>query len=194
MKHKLKKFLITDYHQIIEELDLEDKEYDLIKNTHSDAETLSMLVKYKRYSSAIKYLALGLPKREAIWWGYLCCNHFESDQENNAGLLGTQNALSTISKWVHSPSEDLRIRTKSLADNLSKYTAIHWACLSVFWSGGSIAPIDQAKVEAAKYMANHAVSNAIYLCATKTKDQDKTFSEYLKIGLHIVMGGNGKIT
>lgn len=190
MKNNLKKFEINNYHEIINELDLDDSEYTIIKNTKSDAEALSKLVNAKHYPIATKFLALGLPNREAIWWGYLCCQNFAS----NSSLLAAQNALSTISQWVHSPSEALRMRTKQLADNLNKYTAAHWACLSVYWSGGNIAATDQQVIEPAKYMSTHAVSNAIYLCARKAGSEDDAYSKYLKIGLHIAMGGNGKVT
>ena len=189
MQQKLKKFDIKSYHKIMQEIELEDSFATEIKKTKSDAETLSLLIHAKQHTAAIKFLALGLPKREAIWWGYLC----SYDVESSSTELNTQNALSTISAWVHQPSEHLRWQAKSLANYLDQYTATSWACMSVFWSGGSISPKDKPAVEPVEFMCHHAVSNAITMAAKSQNDATNSFQHHLKMGLHIVMGGNGKI-
>jgi hypothetical protein len=188
MKQVLNKFIIDNYHKITEEID-DDGVGDIIANASSDAETLSLLIHAKLHFAAIKLLALGLPKREAIWWAYLCCYDYEA----NSAALTTQNALSTVSQWVHSPTENLRIQAKVLADHLEQYTASSWACMSVYWSGGSISPKEKQLVEPTEFMCGHAASNAIYLAANAQENTHKAFSQYIKTGLHIAMGGNGKM-
>lgn len=189
MRQQLKKFNIDNYDNIVPELELDKKFSEIINRCTSDAETLSTLIHAKLYFPAVKLLTLGLPTREAIWWGYLCCHDLEAE----SGVLATQNALSTVSQWVHVPSEKLRLQAKALADHLELYTASSWACMSVYWSGGSIAPKEKPIVEPAEFMCGHAISNGIFLAANESEDTISAFSKYIKIGLHIAMGGNGKM-
>ena len=188
MKNVIRKFDMPNYVKIIDEIDLDDAT-ELIADSKSDSETLSILIDADLHFAAIKYLALGIPKREAIWWAYLCCNDYEANSAN----LVTQNALPLVSQWVYAPSEKLRKQAKELADHLEQYTATSWACMSIFWSGGNISPQPNQLVEPAEYMCGHAASNAVYLAANSQQNSQQACVKYLKTGIHIAMGGNGKI-
>ena len=175
-KNILKKFNHDQIQDILAELELSiDKKTDM--------GIINLLVGSDQLQSAVKFLALGLPKREAIWWGYICASDISKE------------TVDTIEKWVKQPDdEDLRRNAGKLAETLGLYVPFGWVATALFWSGGSIAPLDKPEAEPELFMCGEAVANAIFLAAEQSEDDSTDKMKlYLKQGLHIAMGGNGKI-
>jgi hypothetical protein len=185
----LKKFSHEQLSDICAQLDLPPEVAEAINKQESDTAILSKLIEIGQYPAAVKFLALGLPKREAVWWAYLCAE----DAERDSNCLKTQNALKVTNEWVRNPSEENRQKTQGLAEALELYTPASWAAMSAFWSGDNIAPANRPAVKPSPYMAGEAVSNAIVLAANKKPSAQDAYKLYLKQGLHIAMGGNGRI-
>jgi len=189
IQQHLKKYNHSQLNTIIQELEIPDELRDSIASQSSDVGILNTLISQKHYSAAVKFLALGLPKREAVWWAYICVETVEKNKQD----LQTQQALKATSEWVRQPSEENRQKVEPLAKALELYTPASWAAMAVFWSGENIAPPGRKPVKPAEFMSGHAVSNAIFLAAEESEATDDQLKTFLKQGLHICMGGNGRI-
>lgn len=189
MQGSLKKFSHDTLDKILAELELPSELTPLINQESNDMAILSKLIETQHFPAAVKFLALGLPKREAVWWAYLCAQ----DVEGNNNDLKTQNALKATSEWVRQPTEDNRRKAGPSAEALELYTPSSWAAMAAFWSGDNIAAPGRPAVTPPPFMAGEAVSNAVVLAASKKPEPAEAYKIYLKQGLHIAMGGNGKI-
>lgn len=189
-KQQIKKFDTDNIETILTELELDESLHAQMNSLESDVEIFNYFQEAKQYENAIKYLALGMPKREAIWWAYICSEALEKESDDTK----TIDALSAAEAWVKSPSDDKRRKAGALGAALEFYTPASWAATAVFWSGGSITPDGRPEVEASAEMCAEAVYNAITISARKMEGEtDDVFVLFLKRGLHIAMGGNGRI-
>ena len=188
-EHQLAKFNHIDISAILQQLELPEATQSHIEPTTPDIGIITQLIDLNELDAAIRFLALGLPAREGIWWSHLAATKTES----KLTCVKTQNTLKNTAEWVKHPSEERRIAAKKLAQDLELTNAASWSAMGIFWSGGNIAPKGQPTLEPELFMRGHATANSIILsaeCTTTTTDTKKYF---LKQGLHIAMGGNGKI-
>ncbi len=188
-KQTLKKFDHERMSEFIEEVELPERFSDQIHENKSDMQIINFLIQSELYDEAIKFITFGLPTREAIWWAYICSDELEREEKN----ANTQNALRVVNDWVKNPNDEIRRKAKVFADALELYTPISWAAMAVFWSGGSISPADKPEVEPDEYMRGYAVSNSLIIAAERDENPVEKKKLYIKRGLHIAMGGNGKI-
>ncbi len=189
MTSQLKKFNHSKLSLYLNELELPESLVTEFIAMDNPLAIIQQLTSQQLLESAIKLLALGLPKREAIWWSYLSA----LDVEKNVTTLLHQTALKTIENWVYKPSENLRQSAGKLADKLEYATASAWAAAAVFCSGGSIAADNRFAVMPDAMMCGHAVSNAIIINSYQADEAESYLKKMLRRGLHIAMGGSGKI-
>ena len=187
--HILKKFNHQQIPDILQELELSDEQFEKVEQCKNDMQIISYLVDDKLFEQAVKFLSLGLPAREGIWWSYISAEDVEKENECEK----TKKALGNVHKWVKFPTEDKRRLAEKLAEDLELYTPTSWASMAVFWSGGSIVPEGKLKVEPEHFMCGEAIFNSISLAAELSDDAEAKIELYLKRGLHIAMGGNGRI-
>jgi hypothetical protein len=191
MKQQIKKFNTGHVSEIINALECDDAVLTTLNTLDSDLAVLQHLRDNKEYSEAVKYLAKGLPNREAIWWAYLCSYALEKNSDDDL----TQEALAVTEAWVKEPSESKRRRAGKLGEALEFFTPASWAATAIFWRGGSITPEGRPEVEAGDEMCGEAVANAIIIAAHKLPDEStQHFEQFLIQDLHIAMGGNGQIS
>ena len=192
IQQHIKKFNTAEISSILSHLECPADLLTELQTAASDLAILQRLETERLYSEAVKFLAHGLPKREAIWWAYLV----SEAAEKNSTDPQTQQALSTIEHWTREPNEARRRQAGVLGEALQYYTATSWAAMAVLWSGGSITPEGRPPVEASDAMCAKAVSNAIIIGVHQlaAASSDEVFKQFLRQGLHIGMGGNGKIT
>ena len=164
-EQSLKKFNHAKISEFIDEIEVPEEFCDQVRNQRTDMRIINFLIQSELYDEAIKFLAFGLPIREAVWWAYVCSEELEKDEK----CSNTQNALRAISEWVKKPNDDIRRQTKVFADALDLYTPTSWAAIAVFWSGGSIVSQDKPEVEADKFMSGYAVSNSLIIAAERDK-------------------------
>jgi hypothetical protein len=179
----LKKFDHEKIQDILQELELPEELRNRLAAKNIDMEIINLLVGNEHLQAAVKFLALGLPKREVVWWAYICA----------AEIDGHAETIDLIQQWVKQPNENLRRKAGDIAEELGLYTPLGWAATALFWSGGSIAPPDKPAAEPELFMCGEAVANAISLAAENSENSNEKMKLYLKRGLHIAMGGNGRI-
>lgn len=190
MSQAVTKFNRDKLYPIIVELELGSVLQNDLLNQSSEIVVLNKLVEDKLLDQAIYFLALGLPKREAAWWGHTVA--LESDRDN--ADIYVQNCLRVCEQWIRNPSEELRYQAKSVADILDLATASSWIAMAIFWSGTNIATPNKPAVEPAEFMSGRAIANGITMSINKHSGKKIEISnDYLRRGIHIMMGGNGKI-
>jgi hypothetical protein len=143
------------------------------------------------YQDAIKLLAHGLPKREAVWWACLAARKAQkpdTDEHNINALLATET-------WARKPTEDHRQRCKELGEKTQFKTAASWAATAASWCTGSMTPPGEPEVAPPAYLYAHAVAGSIAL-ASATIDPENIEDHYklfLAQGLDLARGGNGML-
>lgn len=70
----------------------------------SPVEFLSQLINAKDFDAAVKFLAFGLPRREAVWWACVCARMELKEPAPEAAL----NALGAAETWVRKPTDENR--------------------------------------------------------------------------------------
>ena len=152
---------------------------------------INVLLEKKLFVEAIRYLAIALPRREAIWWTCATNRALSSVDRND---INEQKAWETIEDWVYNPTDENRMKTYSLAEALNFETPGAYGAMGVFWSGGSLAPPETGQiVPPSPSLTGTAVGASILMtCAKgdpqKISDRQKTA---LEIGLDVAYGGNG---
>jgi len=187
--NQLKYFSHDKIPSIIEELDLPEEIKPKLETASTDIKIIHALNDASLFNSTIRFLALGLPKRQAIWWAYLTAQTIDGNSDN----LHAQNALRLTEGWVKNPDDAKRYSAKELADILQLYTPSAWAAMAIFWSGNNIAPKGRTPVLPGPFMSGHAVANTVILSAESSEKPLDQVKYFLKQGMHIAMGGNGKI-
>ncbi len=123
---------------------------------------LAKLIERDLLVDAIRFKAQTLPKRQAIWWALHCVRLMPDSsrkQEQN------QRALDAVDKWLADPTEENRRNAEAAARTVNYETSAAWAAMTVFWSGGSLAPPDTEVVPPAEHLTAVAASAALLMAA-----------------------------
>lgn len=107
---------------------------------------------------AIEYFAHVLPKRESVWWGMKCV----------AGLEGAQNdkdrqVLELSETWVREGDEDARAAVHAAAEAAKADSAAVWIGFAAGWSGGSLSPNAEHRVDMPDDLTAKAVNAAVLI-------------------------------
>jgi len=186
---QLKKFQYEKLPLIISKLELTGSTKKQLQNYQLITQQLDYLITKEQYDQAIRLLALGLPKQEVVWWSYLTVKQY--DQAMND--IKAQNALQFIENWVREPTEEKRRLAEHSVAALTLFSPIAWVAQAIFMSGGSIAPIDQFQVMPDEFACAHCAATAMILVKAKSQIELTDIKRILRVGLHIAMGGNGKV-
>ncbi|MFG1462666.1 hypothetical protein V5F77_07160 [Xanthobacter sp. DSM 24535] len=143
------------------------------------------------HSEALRFLALGLPRREAVWWA--CAVRARLlPPELPAKETAAWNAAEA---WVYEPTEANRRAAYAPAEALKFETAGAYAALGTFWSGGSLAPPDSVMVvPPGDALTGSAIGAALLLCCVPgpAKTIGERHAQVLTIGADIANGGSGR--
>lgn len=163
----------------------------VLQPEHTPAQFLEQLMAQKYWADAVRFLAHGLPKREAVWWSCICVEH----GLNDATVVDVKLALQTAKQWVYQPTEEHRRVAQIAAEKVGYDQPVSWAALAAFWSGGSITAPEAPEVAPGPSLTGHAVAGAILLAAVQEPAQaEQCYQRFLQQGIHIANGGNGEIS
>ncbi|MDH3325970.1 MAG: hypothetical protein OEM38_04550 [Gammaproteobacteria bacterium] len=175
--------------KICKYVDLEKTTLPLLKSEQSLSDFIQSLLQNHALKDAIGVIAQALPAREAVYWASLCVKDILGDKPN----LDDANALRAADQWMVKPNEDDRYLNLHMAEKLEYATAASWVANAVFWSGGSITPKGEAKVEAPDGVFGKAVTGAILLASAHEdpKQTQNLYQRFIKRGINIAQGGKG---
>lgn len=176
--------------ELLVNIDLSDEASDYIVADTAPEISIVRLMDAGLYPDAVKLLAHGLPKREAVWWSCLCTRDIHNPQtdENNS------KALHAAESWVKNPTEERRQICKRLGEATKYQTPASWAATAASWCHGSLAGDGEPAIEPPEHLYAHAVAGSVTLSAVLADpvDPTKSFKKYLAQGLSLARGGNGQ--
>jgi hypothetical protein len=142
------------------------------------------------WTDAVRFLAHALPRREAVWWACTCAR-LTLPRDASPDIAAS---LQAAEAWVFQPTEENRRAAMQKAEAAGLDTPSAWSAVSVFWSGGSMAPAGAPPVAPAERLFATAVTSTILLAAVQTEPQlaDQKYRRFLEAGIDIARGGSGR--
>ena len=133
---------------------------------------------------AIRFLAVALPKREAVWWGVLCVKEaLPTPVDVDA------RAIACAEGWAKEPSEGHRRSAETAANAAGYGTAAGSLAAAVFWSGGSIAPANLPPVAPREELTGVAVAGAVLLASAGARDgPEAAKARFVALGAEVAAG------
>ena len=146
-------------------------------------EYVELLMARELFSDAVRFLAHALPRRECVWWGWVCARRAAG--ENPPPKIRA--ALEAAEKWIAQPAEENRRAAKAAADAAGLDSAAGCAALGAFFSGGSLAPPDAPVAPPGPYLTAKAIGGAVVLAAVAREPEKapEKFRASLAQGLEI---------
>ena len=167
------------------EVDLDDAALPLLEGEPTPSDFLRALIKAGLHADAVAYLAHGLPRREAVWWGCLCARE-TAPAEGSADAA----ALAAAEAWVYEPDDEHRLAAERTVEAAGLRSPAGLLAQGVAWSGGSLAPAGLPEVVPPEHLTGRMVSAAVVVTATRLSPQQlpETFARFLARGIEIAMG------
>jgi hypothetical protein len=146
---------------------------------------INLLVEKNLFADAVRFLAHALPKREAVWWGWVCAKRIAGE----APPPKVKAALEATEKWIAQPTDENRRAAYAAAEAAPFSTSAGCAGLAAFFSGGSLAPPDLPPVPPGEFLAAKAVSGAVIFAAVQ-KEPEKApekFKQFIAQGVDVTV-------
>jgi hypothetical protein len=149
---------------------------------------LTLLTDAELVGDGIRFMAFAMPVREAIWWA---CVVAQTSIEQQTPL--ETRSIESAAAWVYEPNEARRRACFALAEEAEFQGAAAYAALSVFWSGGSLAPEGMPDAPADLKLGPIGVGASVLLSITRGDPLTLTtrFEETIMRAINIANGGNG---
>ena len=165
--------------------ELEDEALALLRPDIQPPEYINLLMENNLFADAVRFVAHALPKREGVWWGWICAK--KSSGENPPPAVKA--SLEATEKWIAQPTDEHRRAAYDAADAAPFTTPAGCAGLAAFFSGDSLAPPDLPPVPPGEFLFAKAVSGAVIFAAV-SKEPEKApekFKQFLAQGLDVAV-------
>src|SRR5262245_7840565 len=130
-------------------------------------EYLNLLVEHHHFPDAVRFVAHALPKREAVWWAWVCARRTAT--LDPAGKI--QGALDATERWIAQPTEENRRAAYAAGEVAEFSTGAGCTGMAVFFSGGSLAPPNCPAVPPGDFLTAKAVAGAVIFAAIATEPE-----------------------
>ena len=177
--------------ELMVHFELGDKAVEVLHPELNPQGGVQVLMAAGCYFEAIKLLAHGLPKREAVWWACLAARQLQTHETDELNI----SALIAAEAWAKKPSEENRQRCKELARKTKYETPASWAATAASWSTGSLAEPGEPEVAPPEFLYAHAVAGSVTLAGGMLNVDDPTegMKHFIEQGINLAEGGNGLI-
>jgi hypothetical protein len=132
----------------------------------------------QRYSDAVMFLAVALPRFDAVTWAA----RILEARPGKPKLSGDRAALAAVLDWLDDPSDSKRRIANALAEKAALNSPEQLLALATFMSGGSIAPEDINPILPPPEICGKLVSSAILAYAFDSPDPQLVLSGTLEAG------------
>lgn len=190
-KNELIKVAASQAFVICQRLELEEEAQQLVTPELTPAQYLYLLIEKNQFADAVRFLALALPKREAVWWACVSARNSVTEKTKPQMIA----ALTAAEAWVYQPTEENRRNAMALAEASEFDGAGCWAAVAAFWSGGSMSPPEAPVVPPAEDLTAKAVAGAVMLAvaAMDPAQAENNYKLLLAQGIDIAKGGKGDV-
>src|SRR5512138_1066655 len=136
---------------------LDDEVRALAREGMNQREYVDLLVERARLPEAVRLVAHALPKRESVWWAWVCARRASGPEPPPP----VRAALDATEKWIAQPNDENRRAAMKAAETAGFGAPAGCAALAAFLSGGSLAPPDAPPVPPGPYDSAKAVAGAV---------------------------------
>lgn len=144
---------------------------------------VALLMSKKLYADAVRFLAHALPKREAVWWGWISAKKAagaDPPPKIKASLDATE-------KWIAQPDDDGGRAAMAAAKEAQTTTAAGCAGMAAFFSGSSLGPSHIPPIPPGEFLTAKAVSGAVIYAAIgkDPKTAPDRFQSFVQQGIEV---------
>jgi len=146
-------------------------------------ELVAALMDKALFPDAVRFIAHALPKREAVWWGWVCARRAAGDNPPP----NIKAALDATERWIAQPNEDNRRQAMAAAQTAELSTAAGCAGLAAFFSGGSLSPPEAPPVPPGEFLTAKAVAGAVIFAAVAKQPElaPEKFRSFVAQGVEV---------
>ncbi len=156
--------------------ELSEEAMGLLSPEIAPADYVALLMSKKLYADAVRFVAHALPKREAVWWGWISAKKAagaDPPPKIKASLEATE-------KWIAQPDDEVGRAAMAAAKEAQTTTAAGCAGIAAFFSGSSLGPAHIPPIPPGEFLTAKAVSGAVIYAAVgkdpaNAPDRFKTF-------------------
>jgi hypothetical protein len=144
---------------------------------------VASLVERQLFADAVAFLAHALPRREAVWWAWVCARKASGPKPPPK----IQAALDATERWIVQPTDENRRQAMLLGEAADFGTPAGAAALGAFFTSGSLAPPEAPPVPPGEFMTAKAVCGSVILAAVATEPEKAPgkFQEYVRLALEV---------
>ncbi|MDQ2667567.1 MAG: hypothetical protein M3Z05_16345 [Gemmatimonadota bacterium] len=144
---------------------------------------VAQLLERDLHADAIRFIAHALPRREAVWWAWVCARKVAGDEP----VPAVKAALDATERWIVQPTDEHRRQALHFGEAADFGTPAGCAALAAFMSAGSLAPPHAPPVPPDEFMTAKAVAGSVTLAAVTTEPEraKEKFNEFVKVGLEV---------
>ncbi len=141
-----------------------------------------LLIEKGHFPDAVRLLAHALPKRESVWWAWVCARRAAGP----APPPPVKSSLAATEKWIAQPNEENRRAAMQAAEAAGVQTAAGCAGLAAFFCGPSLSPPQAPPVPPGPHDSAKAVAGAVTLAAVAVPEKiAENFRAVLQQGLEV---------
>jgi len=154
----------------------------LLREEMPPREFALLLIEHGHFPDAVRFLAYALPKRESVWWAWVCVRRASGPEPPPA----VKASLAATEKWIAQPTEENRRAAMQAAETAGLQTAAGCAGLAVFFCGPTLAPPNAPPVPPGAQDSAKAVAGAVTLAAVAEPEKiAESFRGFLQQGLDV---------
>ena len=144
---------------------------------------VALLLGRELHADAIRFIAHALPRREAVWWAWVCARKVAGAEPKPA----VKAALDATERWIVQPTEEHRRQALHFGEAADFGTPAGCAALAAFMSSGSLAPPSAPPVPPDEFMTAKAVAGSVTLSAVTVEPERaaEKFVEFANVGLEV---------
>jgi hypothetical protein len=176
---------VTATQSISAAAELSDKAMALMKPDYHPREFIRVLSDNNLFPDAVRFLAHGMPKREAVWWGWVCARRSagpDAPPEIKSVLTATE-------AWIGQPNDDNGRAAHAAAKAAGLGTPAGCAGLAAFFCGSTLGPSHLQAIPPGEYLYAKAVSGAVIFAAVSSEPEKapEKFNNYLAQGMEVTV-------
>jgi len=144
---------------------------------------IARLQEEQLFGDAVRVLAHALPRREAVWWAWVCARKASGDTPEPA----IKAALEATERWIVQPTEEHRRDAMTFGESADFGTPAGCSALAAFMTGGSLSPPHAPVVPPGEFMTAKAVAGSVTMAAVieKPEQAPAKFKEFIGLGLEV---------
>ena len=168
---------------ICDAAELSDEARDILATDVHGRVFVEKLVADEQYADAIAFLAHALPRREAVWWAWLCARA-AAGEKPPASVIASLEATKT---WIAEPTDSHRRAALDAAEVAGIGTPAGCAGLAAFLCGETLGPAEAPPAPPGEYAAAKAIGGSINLAAVADLQRDLAarYAEFVQQGLEL---------